>query len=358
MPPTKFLLPSQIATMTTRATATLLLLFTTRPFCLGFSALSFVRSTSLSSFLRRYSTASNHSDGRSLQDVLATAERAARQAGNIIRATAGNIAISNTKANAKDLVTASDIECQQVIENIILEAYPGDLFLGEENVESGRNASIAALQSALSQLTSTLLWIVDPIDGTTNFQAGLPICCVSIGVLGRNTTTGAPEILAGVIYNPILDEMVTAVQGGGAFVNGKRIQSSKASTAVVLSSSLINVGFPVVNESTLRASSKAVTALSTQCRGLRMFACASQLMSWVAQDKFQSYIAWDLNAWDMAAGVLIVQEAGGCLLELKDGRPATISSRDLVVSSPSGGVMLGQEILTVLRDNDCIDYSS
>ena len=344
--------------MTTRTAATLLLLFTTRPVCQSFSVLSFQRVTARYSFLRRYSTESNFSDGRSLQDVLATAERAARQAGSIIRATAGNIAISNTKANAKDLVTASDIQCQQVIEDIILEAYPNDLFLGEEHVGSGSDASIAALQSALCQLTSSLLWIVDPIDGTTNFLAGLPICCVSIGVLGRNATTGGPEILAGVIYNPILEEMVTAVQGGGTFVNGKRIQSSKTGAAVLLSSSLVNVGFPVVKESTLRASSKAVTALSTQCRGLRMFACASQLMSWVAQDKFQSYIAWDLNAWDMAAGLLIVQEAGGCILEFKDGRPASISSRDMVVSSPSGGVMLGQEILTVLRDSDCIDYSS
>jgi myo-inositol-1(or 4)-monophosphatase len=342
-----------------KTTATLLLMFTTRPLiCLSFTqpTLRTLKSQS-AGYDRIYSTASYVSDGRSLQDLVAAAERAAREAGTIIRATAGNIAISNTKANAKDLVTASDVQCQKIIEEIIMGAYPNDLFLGEEQVESGSDASIMALRTALSQQSSSLLWIVDPIDGTTNFQAGLPICCVSIGVVGRHVETGEPEILAGVIYNPILEEMVTATRGGGAFVNRKIMVSSNAKDDPVrLSSSLINVGFPVVKESTLLASSKAVTALSTKCRGLRMLACASQLMSWVAQDKFQSYISWDLNAWDVAAGVLIVQEAGGSILDFETGRPATISSRDLVVTSPSGGVGLGQEILTILQEKDCVKY--
>ena len=307
---------------------------------------------------RLYSTASTLSDGRSLHDIVLTAERAARHAGTIIRATSGNIDVSSTKANHKDLVTASDVQCQNDIEDIIRGAYPNDVFLGEEQVDCGSSASVTALQSALRQQQTSLLWIVDPIDGTTNFQAGLPLCCVSIGVVGRNgiSGTGESEILAGVIYNPILDEMVTAVKGGGVLVNGKRIAASKSHEAVSLSSSLINVGFPVVKESSLMASSKAVAALSTKCRGLRMIACASQLMSWVAQDKFQSYISWDLNAWDAAAGVLIVQEAGGSILDFDSGLPATVASRDLIVTSPSGRAELGQEILTILRDNDCLRY--
>jgi myo-inositol-1(or 4)-monophosphatase len=119
---------------------------------------------------------------------------------------------------------------------------------------------------------------------------------------------------------------------------------------------LINVGFPVVKESTLQASSKAVAALATRVRGLRMIACASQVIAWVARNQFQSYLSWDLNAWDVCAGILVVRESGGCVLDFSSGQNATIESRDLIFTSPTSGKVLAEELRQVLEDNDCIKY--
>jgi len=210
-----------------------------------------------------------------------------------------------------------------------------------------------------------LLWIVDPIDGTTNFQAGLPMFCVSIGVVsltggGSDGGEDGPVVVAGVIYNPILNEMVCAVRNRGCYLNGERLKprsnsGSDSDDSLELNQALINVGFPVSSESTLRASSSAVAALATKVRGLRMIASASQVMSWVAQGKFSAYVSWDLNAWDVAAGMVIVEESGGFVSNF-DGRRADISSRDLVVTTSSGGSGLSDEILCILKENDCLQY--
>jgi len=307
---------------------------------------------------------------RDLQQALQTAERAAFQAGEIMKQTSGKIAVSKTKTNTADLVTESDLECQRVIKNIILEECPQDSFLGEEDVDPGSMASSSALKDALTRRdqedeTEKLLWIVDPIDGTTNFQAGLPMFCVSIGVISvpmDNNTKDEPQVIAGVIYNPVLNEMVSAVRGRGSYLNGKRIHPSKvteeaAETEISLDQALVNVGFPVYSEGTLRVSSRAVTALATKVRGLRMIASASQVMSWVAQGKFNAYVSWDLNAWDIAAGMVIVEESGGFISNFK-GKRASISTRDMIITSNEGtsNHSLSKIILQVLTENDCLEY--
>jgi myo-inositol-1(or 4)-monophosphatase len=290
-------------------------------------------------------------DDRDWQFVLHIAEDAARRAGEIMRQTTGRISVKNEKANVRDIVTDSDIACQQVIRQTIDAVFPCALFLGEEDVGSGSQASIHALQEALaSNQQEQLLWIVDPIDGTTNFQAGLPLFCASIGVVSLSQNN-EPEIMVGVIYNPILDEMTCAVKGRGAYLNGKRIQIEQ--TSLTLEESLVNVGFPAVKESTLEASSRAVAALVTKVRGLRMIACASQVLAWVARDQFQVYVSWDLNAWDICAGMLIVRESGGAIMDFK-GSSATIVSRDMIFTSQTGG--LGEELRQILDQHDCLEY--
>lgn len=298
-----------------------------------------------------------------------------------MKRTAGKIAVSDTKTNAADLVTESDLECQRVIEDIIRREFPRDTFLGEENVEAGSLASVSALGEALvcgdgdvEEEEERFLWIVDPIDGTTNFQAGLPIFCTSIGVVslgnnddGSSEIDNQPEVVVGVIYNPILEEYTCAVRGRGCYVNGKRVQKSRPSSyptidngtddGIPLNRALINVGFPVYSESLLGVSSKAVAALATKVRGLRMCASASQVMAWVAQGKFDAYVSWDLNAWDVAAGMVIVEESGGFVSNF-DGTRADISSRDMVVTCNEGGQQrsLSCEIREVLKQNDCFEY--
>lgn len=361
----------------------------------------------------RYSSSSSTSSTRDMQHVLATAERAAYQAGEIMKATFGKISISRTKVNDRDLVTESDVECQRIIKDIIRSEFPQDEFLGEEDVGVGSLASSEALKNAMENVLykkkekeavglresdgkekqkmkseKKLLWIVDPIDGTTNFQAGLCMFCVSIGVIslervyvddgGSDGYEEYPVVVAGVIYNPILNELVSAVKGRGCYVNGQKFEMKtdplpphgNGGGGYRLKNALINVGFPVSSDSALNASSRAVGALATKVRGLRMIASASQVMSWVAQGKLNAYISWDLNSWDVAAGMVIVEEAGGYVSNF-DGTRADISSRDLIVTCSENGVgsssqqppnsdrsmyVLNGEIRKILTEHDCLNY--
>ena len=323
---------------------------------------------------------------RNLQSVLHTAEKAAYQAGQIMIQTSGKISISKTKVNTSDLVTESDLECQRVIKEIVKHDWPLDSFLGEEDVEPGSVASENALDQVLSLSNPSgsikedgdssdndgqivydekLVWVVDPIDGTTNFQAGLPMFCVSIGVVLLKPNK-EPQVIAGVIYNPILKEMISAVRGRGCYINGKSLPSNIIDESkrmdfdddgLPLNKALINVGFPVYSEGTLQASSRAVTALATKVRGLRMIASASQVMSWVAQGKLNAYVSWDLNAWDIAAGMVIVEESGGFISDF-NGNRASIMTRDMITSCNEGNSkhMLSKAILEVLKENDCLEY--
>jgi myo-inositol-1(or 4)-monophosphatase len=201
------------------------------------------------------------------------------------------------------------------------------------------------------------------------FFSGLPIYAVSIGVVSL-LSGSKPEVVAGVIYNPALGEMTSAVRGRGCYLNNERIGNilrggggggeRRPPRESLLGESLVNVGFPVCREGTLLASSRAVAALATRVRGLRMVACASQAMAWVAQSKFGSYFSWDLNAWDVAAGMVIVEEAGGSVCNFDGTRADIAASRDMIMTcrperSGEEG-LLRDEILRVLRDNDCLRY--
>lgn len=215
-------------------------------------------------------------------------------------------------------------------------------------------------------------------------KKGLPLFCVSIGVVSKSDG----QIVVGVIFNPMLDEMVYAIRGEGCYVNGQKLvqgeEDSSNRKCIRLSEALINVGFPGAKESTLRVASRAIGALATKAKGLRMIACASQVMSWVAQKKINAYISWDLNSWDVCAGMLIVEEAGGYISDMY-GNKATIKSRDLIITcdgalpsstttktdqttnrSTSTGTKIADipeqekslhfELLQVLAENQCITY--
>lgn len=302
-----------------------------------------------------------YSTSRDLYEVLKVAETAARKAGEIMRDTSGKIDVLKHKSSARDIVTASDIACQETINQIIRASYPKDRFLGEESVGVGSKASVDALQQALDSCDSddSLLWIVDPIDGTTNFQAGLPVFCASIGVVAPDK-----EVVVATVYNPVLDEMVTAIRGNGCFVNGRLIDTSE-SKPIDIQDSIINVGFPVSKMETLMASSRATKALSLKVKGLRMFACASQVMAWVAQKKLNAYISWDLNSWDICAGLLLVNEAGGFVSDF-NGAKATVETREMLISCEGANsrivnkdgtekIPMHMEVLKILEEAECLE---
>lgn len=182
----------------------------------------------------------------------------------------------------------------------------------------------------------------------------------------------------------MLDEMVSAIRGEGCYINGEKLLSGVEEKSIRLYEGLVNVGFPGAKESTLRVASRAIGALATKAKGLRMIACASQVMSWVAQKKINAYISWDLNSWDICAGMLIVEESGGYISDMY-GNKATIKSRDLIITcsgalpssastatnNSTGGNTgtersvflvleaensLHYELLKVLTENKCLNY--
>ncbi|GAX90200.1 inositol monophosphatase family protein [Effusibacillus lacus] len=227
------------------------------------------------------------------------AEAAAREAGHLIRDRIGRAREVGEKTSNVDLVTEVDKQSEAVIRTELLAAFPEHKILGEEGVAPGSAASAEALAKALS---AEYLWIVDPIDGTTNFVHGFPGCTVSIALAHRG------EVIAGVIYDPLRDEMFSARRGGGAYMNGEPIHVSEEET---LSVSLLATGFPGDREWAREVNLRGMAALTPVCRNIRAAGSAALHMAYVACGRLSGFWEIDLNAWDLAAGSLLVQEAGG-----------------------------------------------
>lgn len=273
-----------------------------------------------------------------LEPILKTATKAAREASKIIATKVGAEVIS-TKAGAKDLLTAVDGECQRVIEEVVSAAHPsGHSFLGEESVPAGAKASAEALGAAMSASDADWLWIVDPIDGTTNFVQSLPMVGVSIGV-ARRCEGGDWELAVGVIADPFREEVFAACAGGGAFLDGNRL----AVGSETLSEAVVATGF-APNEQSLRPMVRGIAAVGARARTVRMLGSAAIMLAWVACGRLSAYFEADLNAWDTAAGVLLVREAGGVVTDLQ-GEPFTIATRPLLASNAAAHAELA-EVLT------------
>lgn len=194
-----------------------------------------------------------------------------------------------------DIVTEADRRSEALIIERLRKSYPSH--------------SIVAEEGGGSRGDSDYCWYVDPLDGTTNFAHGFPVFCVSLGLtLGR-------EVIAGVIYDPTRDELYTAERGGGAFRNGVRLRVSKTAN---LSEGLLATGFPPQSTD---------HELNIQCyfrftrisHGVRRAGSAALDLCMVASGRFEGFWELKLNPWDMAAGVLMVTEAGGRITDLSGG---------------------------------------
>ena len=253
--------------------------------------------------------------------ILATATRAGRAASTLIAQKVGAEVIKS-KANSRDLLTAVDAECQQVIEAAVLEDHTSHAFLGEESVPAGAKASAEAIKAAMAASTAEYLWIVDPIDGTTNFVQSLPLCGVSIGVARRVNDDW--ELCVGVIVDPFKDELFAAVAGGGATCDGQPIRVGDEA----LSEAVVATGF-APNEASLRPMVRGIGAVGAKARTVRMLGSAAIMLAWVACGRLSAYFECDLNAWDTAAGVLLVREAGGVVTDLR-GDEFGIATRPII----------------------------
>jgi myo-inositol-1(or 4)-monophosphatase len=167
-------------------------------------------------------------------EVLEVAVDAAKKAGEIILGNAGGAEVTERKANSRDLLTLIDPLCEKTIRETVLARFPDHNFLGEEEAAPGKDGSAAALDSKLSN-SEGWLWIVDPIDGTTNFVHGMPLCMPSIAA------TYGGEVMVGVIYDPHRDELFTAIKGRGAYMNKERIHVGEQE---VVGDAIVAMGSP------------------------------------------------------------------------------------------------------------------
>lgn len=246
-----------------------------------------------------------------LNQLLETAITASKKAGGIILSNMNGAEITKLKANPRDLLTKIDPLCEAVIKEIVLKDFPTHDFLGEEDVDPGKEASSLALENKLNQSgggSSDYLWIVDPIDGTSNFVHGMPLCMPSIACAYKG------ETIIGVIYDPHRDELFTAAKNQGAKMNGEPISVGKQST---IGDAIIAMGSPPGVES-MEMSLKAIQELMPKCRTIRMLGSAAIMLAWVANGRLTAYWEYDLSSWDIAAGALLITEAGGKFTDLKN----------------------------------------
>ena len=193
-----------------------------------------------------------------------------------------------SRKGASDFVTRADTAAEQIIRDELMAARPTYGFLGEETGE-------------IEGQDPTRRWIVDPLDGTTNFLHGLPHWAVSIALEHKG------QIVAGVVYDPTKDEMFFAEKGAGAWMNESRIRASVRNR---IDESLYATGIPFATRGELPATLKDLANLMPACAGVRRFGAASLDLAYVAAGRYDGFWERSLQVWDMAAGIVIAKEAG------------------------------------------------
>ena len=242
--------------------------------------------------------------------MLNTAMEAARTAGQFLRENVGRVrSIEVKQGQERNLVSEIDKGSERKIIQMIKTRYPDHAILAEESGKSGAGTDCT--------------WIIDPLDGTTNFLHGLPIFSVSIAVEQKG------EIVAGVVYDPNRDEMFTAERGSGAFLNGQRLAVSQA-TALI--DSLLVTGFPYDLSTNPWRTIDYFADFLIEAGAVRRLGSAALDLAYVAAGRFDGYWEVSLAPWDMAAGILLVQEAGGRLSNLT-GEPQSIYEKSVLASN-------------------------
>lgn len=217
-----------------------------------------------------------------------------------------------------DFVSQADMRAEQSIRADLEKARPGYGFLMEESGASGGD-------------NWTWRWVVDPLDGTSNFLHGIPHWAISIG-LERRLPDGGTEMAAGCIYAPASDEMFWAEKGGGAFLNERRLRVSARRD---MKESLFATGIPfaIVPPRRQLAFARTLATLMPQVAGIRRFGAAALDLAWVAAGRYEGFWELGLKPWDMAAGLLIVREAGGFVTDPHGGADP-LASGEVVAANP------------------------
>ncbi len=255
-----------------------------------------------------------------MQPLLNIAIRAARRAGDVIVRYVDRLDTLTIRTKEhNDFVSEVDKQAEDEIIQAIRAAYPDHAILGEES---------GSLQGRSAEYT----WIIDPLDGTTNFLHGFPVFSVSIAVKHRD------KLEHGVVYDPLRNELFTASRGGGAQLNNRRIRCSNLRT---LEGALIGTGFPFRENQNLDLYLKMFAAMAKKTAGIRRAGSAALDLAYVAAGRMDGFWELGLKEWDIAAGVLMIQEAGGSVGQF-DGSPGLKADGNIL-----GG---GQKVFKLMAD--------
>lgn len=247
-----------------------------------------------------------------MHPMLNVAVKAARRAGNVIQRASLNLdAIRIERKKHNDFVSEVDRAAEQTVIETILEAYPKHAILAEESGATGMGQA-------------EYEWIIDPIDGTTNFIHGHPQYAVSIGLAHKG------QIQQAVVYDPNRNDLFTASRGVGAFLNDRRIRVAKRTQ---LHECVISTGFPVVDQSYIDTYLAMLKDVIGKTAGVRREGAASLDLCNVACGRVDGFWEFNLKPWDIAAGSLIIQEAGGIVTDMK-GEQEWFETGDIVAASP------------------------
>lgn len=245
-----------------------------------------------------------------MHPMLNIAVKAARRAGTIINRATQDLDLLTVQRKGKhDYVSEVDKMAEQAIVETLLEAYPDHAILAEEGGAQGK---------------SEYVWIIDPLDGTTNFLHGLPQFAVSIALQHKGLLTQA------VVFDPTRNELYSATRGGGTYLNDRRLRVSKQTR---LEDALIGTGFPYHDYSFLDSYLKIFKDLVPKVAGVRRPGAASLDLAYVAAGRYDGFWEAGLKPWDMAAGILLIQEAGGLVTDFGGGENV-LGSGNIVGGNP------------------------
>jgi len=255
-----------------------------------------------------------------MNPTLSIAIKAARRASGIINRASRDVELIKVSAKRdKDFVTEVDKAAEEAIIGVLKEAYPQHAILAEESGASG---------------DSEYVWIIDPLDGTTNFIHGVPQYAISIALAHKGILTHA------VVYDPTRNELFTAVKGGGAYLNDRRIRVSKR---IKLNEVIVGTGFPFRYFEHVDAYMGMLRDFMHKTAGVRRPGAAALDLAWVAAGRFDGFWELGLSPWDMAAGALLITEAGGLVGDLT-GENNFLATGNIVGGNPKVFVQLLQII--------------
>jgi myo-inositol-1(or 4)-monophosphatase len=244
---------------------------------------------------------------------------AARKAARGLNRDFGELAeLQVAKKAPADFVSAADLKAEQTIFEALEKARPGYGFLGEE-------------RGMIEGTDKTHTWIVDPLDGTTNFLHAIPHFAINIALQREGA------VVAAVTYNPITNELFWAEKGKGAFVNDKRL---RVAARTRMEEAVLATGIPFMGHGQHATFLKELHQISQRVAGVRRFGAAALDLAWVAAGRFDGFWERDLGAWDVAAGLLLVSEAGGMFTNAEGGEHTLDGGSICAASSPMHALML------------------